>query len=108
RHDVVSDDLEAGHFDLVHVRLVLEHLPERQRVLEKLVRALKPGGRLVAQSVDYAAAIPVSEYGAAEHARTQDVRLRTFAASGLDPYYGRHLPARLRDAGLVEVENEGR
>jgi len=108
RHDAVNEDLEVGRFDLVHVRLVLEHLPERQRVLEKLVRALKPGGRLVAQAVDYAAAIPVSEYGAAEHERTQEVRLRTFSASGLDPYYGRHLPVHLRDAGLVDVGNEGR
>ena len=108
RHDIVNDELETSHFDLVHVRLVLEHLPERGRTLEKLVRSLKPGGVLVVESVDYAAGIPVSEHGASEHERTQAIRLRTFTASGLDAYYGRHLPQQLRDAGLIDVENAGR
>src|SRR6185436_15674069 len=51
RHDLVKDPLEEGTFDLVHARALLEHLPERTKALEKLVRALKPGGRLLAEDV---------------------------------------------------------
>jgi SAM-dependent methyltransferase len=47
RADVVQEDLPEAEFDFVHTRLLLQHLPERERVLEKLVRALRPGGRLM-------------------------------------------------------------
>jgi 2-polyprenyl-3-methyl-5-hydroxy-6-metoxy-1,4-benzoquinol methylase len=108
RHDVVHDPLEEGRFDLVHARLVLEHLPERDAVLGKLIRALRPGGWIVVEDVDYVSAVPISELGAAEHEHTQSVRLREFAKNGIAHYLGRELPARLRAAGLTEVGNEGR
>lgn len=108
QHDVVREPLEAEAYDLVHARLVLEHLPEREMVLGKLVGALRPGGWLVVEDVDYVSAIPVSELGAREHAHTQQVRLDAFAGTGIDPYYGRRLPECLRGAGLHEVGNEAR
>jgi ubiquinone/menaquinone biosynthesis C-methylase UbiE len=36
-----------GHFDFVHCRGVLMHVPQWERALEQLCRVLKPGGRLV-------------------------------------------------------------
>src|SRR5215467_8947307 len=54
RHDIVAETLPEAAFDLVHARLVLEHLRERDEVLRKLVRALKRGGWLLVESVDYA------------------------------------------------------
>ena len=33
RHDVVRDELDEQRFDVVHARLLLEHVPERERVL---------------------------------------------------------------------------
>ncbi|WP_307802142.1 class I SAM-dependent methyltransferase [Actinomadura violacea] len=42
-HDIVRDPLPEGEFDLVHARLLLRLLPERLAVLDRLVRALKPG-----------------------------------------------------------------
>jgi SAM-dependent methyltransferase len=107
-HDVVRDSLETDAYDLVHARLVLEHLPERDIVLDKLVSALRPGGWLVIEDVDYVSAIPVSDLGAREHAHTQQVRLDAFGRTGIDPYYGRRLPERLRKAGLHDVGNEAR
>jgi ubiquinone/menaquinone biosynthesis C-methylase UbiE len=56
RHDVAADELTEGQFDLVHARLVLSHLPERDAVLAKLVRALKPGGWILVEDVDQATA----------------------------------------------------
>src|SRR4029077_16621494 len=37
RHNIVSDSLPEATFDLIHARLVLMHLPEREKVLERLV-----------------------------------------------------------------------
>jgi SAM-dependent methyltransferase len=107
RHDIVTDDLEENRYDLVHARLFLEHLPARDAVLAKLVRALRPGGVIVLESVDYVAAVPVSDLGATEHAHAQAVRLEAFTKLGLDLYLGRRLPAKLRAEGLVGIGNEG-
>jgi SAM-dependent methyltransferase len=108
RHDVVADALEADAFDLVHARLVLEHLPARDAALQKLIAALKPGGRLLIESLDYVSGVPVSALGAHEHERSQGVRLTEFGKAGLDAAYGRRLPAALRAGGLSGVGNEGR
>src|SRR5437763_3643306 len=50
-HDVVKDPLPDGEFNLIHSRLVLEHLPARVEVLGKLTRALAPGGWLVIEDM---------------------------------------------------------
>ncbi len=108
RHDIVNDPLADREFDLVHARLVLEHIRERDLVLAKLVRALRPGGWLLLEAVDYVSAVPVSALGADEHARTQGVRLREFEEAGVRADLGRHLPRLMREAGLAEIGNEGR
>ena len=108
RHDIVQEPLEEGAFDYAHARLLLEHLPRREDVLAKLARALRPGGWLLIEDTDYAGSVPVSDFGAAEHERVQSVRMAEFARMGINHFYGRELPARLRAHGLVEVGNEGR
>jgi len=47
RLDLLTDELPRDAFDLVHARYVLEHVPERETVLRRLVRALRPGGLIV-------------------------------------------------------------
>jgi SAM-dependent methyltransferase len=108
RHDIVNEDLEEQAFDLVFSRLVLEHIPQREAVLAKMVRALKPGGWLLLESVDSMSVLPVSEFGHDLHAKSQSIRLAEFRSGGLDTFYGRKQPAALRAAGLVDVGNEGR
>ena len=49
RHDISSDPLPEGAYDLVHVRLVLVHVPTREQALAKMLVALKPGGCLVVE-----------------------------------------------------------
>jgi SAM-dependent methyltransferase len=108
RHDVTADPLPDEGFDLVHARLVLEHLASRDAVLSRLQAALKPGGWMLLESVDYVSAVPVSELGAAEHAHTQATRLAYFRAQGIDDAFGRKLPGVLRSIGLSEIQSEGR
>jgi 2-polyprenyl-3-methyl-5-hydroxy-6-metoxy-1,4-benzoquinol methylase len=47
RLDLLTDELPRDAFDLVHARYVLEHVPERETVLRRLVRTLRPGGVIV-------------------------------------------------------------
>jgi SAM-dependent methyltransferase len=108
QHDIVTDPLETDTYDLVHARLLLEHLPARDVAFRKLAESLKPGGFLMVEDVDYVSAVPVSQLGAGEHAHSQSVRLDTFSATGVDHSLGRALPARLRALGLRDVGNEGR
>jgi SAM-dependent methyltransferase len=52
RHDIVVDPLEESTYDLVHARLVLTHLPQRDAIVTKLIGALKPGGWLLLEDAD--------------------------------------------------------
>jgi 2-polyprenyl-3-methyl-5-hydroxy-6-metoxy-1,4-benzoquinol methylase len=52
RHEVTSDPIPENAYDLIHARLVLVHLLERDRVLAALAAALRPGGWLVVEDFD--------------------------------------------------------
>ena len=100
--DLTAGDLPPGRFDLVHARLVLEHLPERDRVLRALAAAVRPGGWLLVEDFDWSTATVVDPPSAL-HERVAGACLTLFSAHGYDPYYGRRLPRRLEAAGLREV-----
>ena len=50
--DVVTGPIPHGPWDLIHERLVLQHVPERLDVLDELVARLAPGGWLVLEDFD--------------------------------------------------------
>lgn len=111
RHDVGRDAPPAGPFDLVHARLVLTHVPDRERALAAMIAALRPGGWLVIEDAD-----PQLQPLACLEARGPDEELANrlrlgfralLAARGADLAFGRSLPRRLREAGLADVAAEG-
>ena len=51
-HDVAADPPPEGPFDLVHARLVLVHVPERDVALANMAGALRPGGVLLVEDAD--------------------------------------------------------
>jgi len=114
RHDIVRDPLEGEAFDLVHSRDVLEHIPEREQVLDTMIDALKPGGWLVAEDVDFVSALRGTE-GFGEQTETSALEAKMWSsavpamrARGVDAEYGRRLPWRLRARGLEQVGGEMR
>jgi SAM-dependent methyltransferase len=109
RHDIVADELEEEAFDLVHARLVLEHLPQRDGVLGRLVSALRPGGWLVLEDFDWSSLVagPACT-GGDLLARAFEALRVVFPAAGAATDYGRCLPLAFRAAGLVDVGAEGR
>jgi 2-polyprenyl-3-methyl-5-hydroxy-6-metoxy-1,4-benzoquinol methylase len=50
--NILDTDLASASFDLVHTRWTLMHIPERDRVLLRLIELLKPGGTLFVEEAD--------------------------------------------------------
>lgn len=109
RHNIVSDPLEEDHYDLVHARAVLDHLPERDAVIFRLVAALKRGGWLVIEAADFSSvrAVGQSEEDAAFFDRAFASMIKVWRQAGADAIYGRRLGLVFRSAGLKRVSVEG-
>lgn len=105
-HDVVAEDLPDTGFDLIHTRLVLEHLPAREAVLDKFVAALNPGGWLVAEDYAWRSFTSAPEDPMLD--TIGDAVLGFMADNGFDSELGIKLPALLRARGLEDVAGEGR
>jgi SAM-dependent methyltransferase len=102
--DLLADDLPAGEFDLVYARLVAEHLG--RPALERMIPALKPGGLLLLEDYDWAAA---DVHPPDPHfERVTGAVLGFMEKAGFDPRFGRRLMAELGAVGLHDVEAEGR
>jgi ubiquinone/menaquinone biosynthesis C-methylase UbiE len=109
RHDVVRDPLPDSAFDLVHARLILVHLPERELALTKMVGALKPGGWLVCEEFDSLSMPADPALHPQECAlKAQAAMQRVMASRGANTRYGRDLAARMRTHGLVDIRAQGR
>ncbi|MFE9625962.1 methyltransferase domain-containing protein [Streptomyces sp. NPDC006527] len=107
-HDVGAEAPPGEGFDLVHARLVLVHVPERERALRSMVRALRPGGRLLLEDADPSLQpmICPDEHGPEQQLanRLRHGFRKLLADRGADLAYGRSLPRLLREAGLRRVE----
>jgi len=92
-------DDEWGTFDLVHTRFLLEHLPRPAPVVATMLKAARPGGRIVLEDDDHdlLRLWPEPPGFAAVWSAYQD----TYRRSGCDPLIGRKLARMLHDAGAV-------
>jgi len=112
QHDVVNDELPGTGFDLIHARLVLGHLPEREHVLRKLATALRPGGWLFIEDID-----TEFESSAFLDPQTDIERLgnkiragfvNLLAQRGAAITFGRTLPRLFHTVGLIDIVADGR
>lgn len=106
QRDLVTDELPAGEFDVVHARMVLEHIEEREQVLDRLVRALRPGGTIVLEDYDWTG-FGFDAPDDVEDRVTEGI-LALMTASGYDRLYGRRLVNALATRGLTGLCGEGR
>ncbi len=111
RHDIGTDTLPERAFDLIHARLVLGHVPQRQEALKRLVASLKPGGWLVIEEFDgrlIDRAIPTAITADAERFRKMMRALaRLMDERDFEAEWPRRLYGHLKAAGLLEVGMEG-
>lgn len=108
-HDVAQAPPEAS-WDLIHARLVLTHVPERERALRNLAGALRPGGWLVVEDPD-PDLLPVTCLDGPKEACELANRLRAsfrsmLAARGGSLAFGRRLPGLMGALGLADVGAE--
>jgi SAM-dependent methyltransferase len=109
QHDIVNDPLPEGAFDLVHARLVLMHLPQREEILARLVKALKPGGWLLDEEFDVISQRANPELNPCEDLLNAETAFyRVLNQKGVELSFGRILFGRLRALGLEHVTAEGR
>jgi len=106
RHELGADPPPDDGFDLVHARLVLMHVPDRDAALATMITALRPGGWLLVEDADpllQPLACPDEHGPAAE--RANKLRLATWELMSrrTDLTFGRTLPRLLRGAGLADV-----
>jgi ubiquinone/menaquinone biosynthesis C-methylase UbiE len=111
--DVMRDELPEASFDLVHARLVVGHLSDRDRAIQRLIATLRPGGWLVIEDADFLwtelGSQPVyPETAAASFYRVWNATVQLMKHRGYDGHWGRHIPAALRRHGLHHVGGESR
>jgi ubiquinone/menaquinone biosynthesis C-methylase UbiE len=94
---------EWGTFDLVHARFLLEHVSEPLAVVRAMVRAVRPGGRIVLADDDHDILRLWPEPPGLMS--LWQAYIRSYDRHGNDPYVGRRLVTILHEAGAVRMRN---
>ncbi len=106
-YDLRTEDLPAGQFDLVHARMLVQHLPDRAAAVARLTAALRPGGWLFLEDTD---SLPLFRSATSE-LFLQDIRQAGYGLmrqTGHEPRGGHFDLQLLLDGPLVDVSAEGR
>ncbi|MEZ5167402.1 MAG: TIGR03619 family F420-dependent LLM class oxidoreductase [Acidimicrobiales bacterium] len=103
--DVEDIRLPGEHFDIVHARAVLQHVPARDAVLDTLIAALKPGGWLVVEDGQFTG---FADQDLPEpYQRIHRIIAYADREEWRDPDFGLRVLGRLRSRGLVELDAVG-
>jgi ubiquinone/menaquinone biosynthesis C-methylase UbiE len=100
-----AEDLqEQASYDLVYARFLLTHLPRRDRALQGMLRALRPGGVVVIEEVDFGGHFCHPDCPAFR--RYVELYQQVVLRRGGDPFLGPKLPRMLIEAGVRDVQVE--
>ena len=91
----------GGPFDLVYMRFLLSHLADPDAALSMVWAAIRPGGRLVIEDVDFSGHFchPPSD----AFARYVELYRQAARSRKADADLGPSLPGRLKAAGFIEI-----
>jgi SAM-dependent methyltransferase len=104
RHDITCDSLPDGEFDFVHTKWLLHHLPEPERAIRRMIGALRPGGWLLLEEVDF---FPVHASPSRVYVDFMVALVNTVvSASGHDCFWARELPELVAGMDLSQVGSE--
>lgn len=90
-----------GDFDAVYGRFILTHLEQPQAVVKSLHRALRPGGRLILEDIEFRGHFCFPPCGAFE--RYVELYEAATRHRGIDAHIGIKLSTMAQDAGFVDV-----
>jgi ubiquinone/menaquinone biosynthesis C-methylase UbiE len=94
---------EWGSFDVAHARFLLEHVRDPLAVVSSMVRAVRPGGRIVLEDDDHEILRTVPEAPAVQDAWR--AYYLSYEKRGKDAYVGRRLVTLLHEAGALPRRN---
>jgi ubiquinone/menaquinone biosynthesis C-methylase UbiE len=98
----ITQSTFASEFDLVHARFVLTHLADPARALANMRGALRPGGVMLVEDIDFRGHFAYPESAAL--ARYVELYSEIVRRKGADPNIGPRLPSLLTDAGFENVQ----
>ncbi len=98
----VTEGLGEAEYDVVYVRFVLTHLRDPVAGIESMRTALRPGGRLIVEDIDYRGSFcePETEL----FRRYEEIYVVTAQRNGGDPHIGVRIPSMLVAAGFDRVQ----
>jgi SAM-dependent methyltransferase len=96
-------DAEWGTFDVAHARFILEHVSNPAAVVRAMVRAVRPGGRVVLE--DDAHDVMRLHPEPPGFGPLWAAYLRSYDRLGNDPHVGHRLVALLHEAGAQPARN---
>jgi ubiquinone/menaquinone biosynthesis C-methylase UbiE len=110
QHDIVTDNLEAGEYDLVHCRTLLMQLTEPEKALKQMADAMRPGGWLIIEETDHGSILS-SDYtdpsAAPLTAIWRAVNGFLYKKKIVNPYFGRQVRDLVEQLKLIDVTQEG-
>lgn len=98
----LAQGLGDSEYDVVYARFVLTHLADPEGAVAAMRRALRPGGRLVVEDIDFRGSFCDPENAAFE--RYEEIYEESARRNGGDPWIALRLPAMLAAAGLERVQ----
>ena len=98
----VQEDQPRQEFDLVHARFILTHLPHPERALAHMFNALRPGGIVVIEDIDFSGYFSYPDCPAV--ARYAQLYTQAAKRRGGDANIGPRLPELLAAAGFKEIQ----
>jgi SAM-dependent methyltransferase len=105
RHDILNESLPVGAFDLVHARWLLHHLSTPEVAIGRMISALRPGGWLLLEEVDF---FPVHASENEDYRDFMTALVNTVdKASGGSCFWARSLPSSVAEHGLLNFGGEG-
>ncbi|HVK20081.1 MAG TPA: methyltransferase domain-containing protein [Actinokineospora sp.] len=103
--DIAAEPL-PGDYDLVHGRLVMQHVGDRPAAVAALCGALRPGGLLVLEDTDTTSLF--SHANGPFHPEVKRAAYEVMAEAGYHPRCGLLDVDLAEAAGLTDVRSEGR
>jgi SAM-dependent methyltransferase len=107
RQDLRTDDLPRDTFDLIHARMLVQHLPDRKAAVDRMIAALAPGGLLFLEDTD---SLPLFRSAESEDflADIKSAGYGLMRQSGHEPRGGHFDLKMLLASELTDVNAQGR
>lgn len=105
QHDITVNSLPQSEFDFVHARWLLHHLSEPEHAIRRMIKALRPGGWILLEEVDF---FPVHASSSKAYSDFMTALTSVVVrAPGCGCFWARALPDLVAGMGLLQVGGEG-